>query len=358
MNDMFFILSMASVLFQYVVYLKWERKYETGIFPQVFQVIRKQVLQELMEEGGSKSSVQDCHNSHNQRTGQFDLPDTTDDDNMSKVTILPFLHSSAPSSVHEVITDPLDNTKDVEQLEKHCRDLKSQLDLVKIEIVKIISEKKACSKENCSLKIHISDLKNRLPMDDVLKGVSCFQSSQDDPAMDRPQEVAIVLGGPSGVIESTRSDDSDVAVNKSVLRNQVSLEASALKGIEMGTVKVDTGVSNLMESNKKHDKQLVTDKENDNSENEKFDLPEKSNEQMSVVKRGACNLVLQIEDLPNNLKGEEETHVREITHLQERCCELENSLELLRQVGLVNVFLATELVLHSYLLPETNLPGP
>jgi hypothetical protein len=182
----------------------------------VFQVIRKQVLQELLEDGDSVSSLQEYYNSINQRTGQFDLPDMTDDGNMSKVTNLPFLHSSAPSSVNGMIPDPLDNTKDVEQLEKHCRDLKSQLDLVKIEIVKIISEKKACSKENCALKIHISDLKNRLPMDEVLKDVSCFLSLQDDPALDRSHEVSSVLGGASDVTKRTRSDDNDVAINKSV----------------------------------------------------------------------------------------------------------------------------------------------
>lgn len=295
------------------------------------------------------SSQQEYYNSHNQRTGQFDLPDMTDDGNMSKVTSLPFLHSSVPSSVNGMIPDPLDNTKDVEQLEKHCRDLKSQLDLVKIEIVKIISEKKACSKENCALKIHISDLKNRLPMDEVLKDISCFLSSQDDPTLDRSQEVSNVLGGTGDVTECTGSDDNDVAMNKSVSgKQQVTLEVSTLEGIEMGTVKVDIDVSNLMEGNEKHSKELVTSKENDSNEKEKFDLPEKSREQRNIVKCGASNLVLQVEDLSRNLKREEETQVN--TGLQERCRELENSLELLRQVGLLNVFLALEHALHSYLV--------
>lgn len=304
----------------------------------MFQVIRKQVLQELLDEGGSVSSLQEYCNSHNQRTEQSDLPDITDDENMSIVTNLPFLHSLVPSSVNGMIPDPLDNTKDVEQLEKHCRDLKSQLDLVKIEIVKIISEKKACSKENCALKNHISDLKNRLPMDDVLEGISSFQTSQDVPALDRSQEVSIVLGGASNITECTRSSDNDVTVNKSVSKEQVTLEVNTLKGIEMGTARVDADVSDVIEDNKKHGIQSVTDKENDNSENEKFDLPEKSKEQSSVVKCGASNLVLQIEDLSKNLKREEETHVKKVTDLQERCCELESSLELLRQVGLINVF--------------------
>jgi hypothetical protein len=175
-------------------------------------------------------------------------------------------------------------------------------------------------------------------MDDVLEGISSFQTSQDVPALDRSQEVSIVLGGASNITECTRSSDNDVTVNKSVSKEQVTLEVNTLKGIEMGTARVDADVSDVIEDNKKHGIQSVTDKENDNSENEKFDLPEKSKEQSSVVKCGASNLVLQIEDLSKNLKREEETHVKKVTDLQERCCELESSLELLRQVGLINVF--------------------
>jgi len=306
-------------------------------------VIRREVLQELLEEGGSISSPKEYYSSHDQSTGgQFDLADVIDDGNMSKVTSFPFLHTSVPSTLNAIITDPLDNTKDVEQLEKHCRDLKSQLDLVKIEILKIISEKKACSKENCALKIHISDLKNRLHVDEVLKDVSCLHLSPADPMLDKCQEVSGAVREISDASECTRSDNSGDTVNESVSVKQVTLECSTLKGSELGVAKVDNDVPTLVQSNKKHTEELVTYKEDECNEKENFDLPEKSSEHNSGVKYIASSLVLQTDNSSTTLKAEEEKHVKEITALRERCHELENSLELLRQVGSLNVFLTTQ----------------
>lgn len=54
----------------------------------------------------------------------------------------------------------------VEQLQQHCRVLETQLDNVKVEIVKILSEKRACSEENCVLKKRVYDLSNQLPASD------------------------------------------------------------------------------------------------------------------------------------------------------------------------------------------------
>lgn len=315
--------------------------YRTGLISQVFEVIRKEVLQELLEEGGSISSPKEYYGSHDQISGgQFDLADVTDDGNMSKVTSFPFLHTPVPSTLNGIITDPLDNTKDVEQLEKHCRDLKSQLDLVKIEILKIISEKKACSKENCALKIHISDLKNRLHVDEVLKDVSCLHLSPADPRLDKCQEVSSAVREISDATECTRSDNSGDTVNESVSVKQATLECSTLKGGEVGVAKADNDVPTLVQSNK-HTEELVTYKENEHNEKENFDLPEKSSEHNSGVKYSASSLVLQTDNSSKTLKIEEEKHVKEITDLRERCRELENSLELLRQVGLLNVFLTT-----------------
>lgn len=324
--------------------------YRTGLISQVFEVIRREVLQELLEEGGSISSPKEYYSSHDQSTGgQFDLADVTDDGNMSKVTSFPFLHTPVSSTMNGIITDPLDNTKDVEQLEKHCRDLKSQLDLVKIEILKIISEKKACSKENCALKIHISDLKNRLHVDEVLKDVSCLHLSQADPTLDKCQEVSSAVREISDAPECTRSDNSGDIVNESVSVKQVTLEFSTLKGSEVEVAKVDNDVPTLVQSNKKHTEELVTYKENERNEKENFDLPEKSSEHNSDVKYSASSLVLQTDSSSKTLKTEEEKHMKEITGLRERCHELENSLELLRQVGLLNMFLRTQHVLHHHL---------
>jgi len=312
-------------------------------------VIRRAVLQELLEEGGI-SSPKERYSSHDQSTGgQCDLTDVTDDGNMSRVTSFPFLHTPVPSTLNGMINDPLDNTKDVEQLEKHCRDLKSQLDLVKIEILKIISEKKACSKENCALKIHISDLRNRLHVDEVLKDVSCLHLSQADPRLDKCQEVSSVVTEISDASECTRSDNSGDTVNESVSVKQVTLEFSTLNGSEMGAAKVDD-VPTVVQSNKKHTEELVTYKENEHNERENFNLPEKSSEHNNGVKYSASSLVLQTDDSSKTLKTEEEKHMKEITDLRERCRELENSLELLRQVGLLIMFLTTQHVLHHHLI--------
>lgn len=313
-------------------------------------MIRRAVLQELLEEGGI-SSPKERYSSHDQSTGgQCDLTDVTDDGNMSRVTSFPFLHTPVPSTLNGMINDPLDNTKDVEQLEKHCRDLKSQLDLVKIEILKIISEKKACSKENCALKIHISDLRNRLHVDEVLKDVSCLHLSQADPRLDKCQEVSSVVTEISDASECTRSDNSGDTVNESVSVKQVTLEFSTLKGSEMGAAKVDNDVPTVVQSNKKHTEELVTYKENEHNERENFNLPEKSSEHNNGVKYSASSLVLQTDDSSKTLKTEEEKHMKEITDLRERCRELENSLELLRQVGLLIMFLTTQHVLHHHLI--------
>nr|CAD7568032.1 unnamed protein product [Timema californicum] len=50
---------------------------------------------------------------------------------------------------------------------KAKKNLKTELDQVKIEIVKILTEKKACSRENCALKNHISELRNKFPIHSI-----------------------------------------------------------------------------------------------------------------------------------------------------------------------------------------------
>ena len=63
----------------------------------------------------------------------------------------------------------------VEKLQQHCRDLEIQLENVKVQIVKILSEKRACSQENCFLKKRICDLRNQLPD----SGIELDDSSAD-----------------------------------------------------------------------------------------------------------------------------------------------------------------------------------
>jgi hypothetical protein len=158
------------------------------------------------------------------------------------------------------------------------------------------------------------------------------------------------VGEISDASECTRSDKSGDMVNESVLVKQVTLEFSTIKGSEVGEAKVDNDVPTLVQSNKNHTEELVTYEENECNEKENFDLPEKSSEHNSGVKTSASSLVLQTDNSSKTMKTEEEKHVKEVTDLRERCRELENSLELLRQVGLLNVFLTTQHVLHHHLM--------
>jgi hypothetical protein len=187
-------------------------------------------------------------------------------------------------------------------------------------------------------------------VDEVLKDVSCLHLSQADPRLDKCQEVSSVVTEISDASECTRSDNSGDTVNESVSVKQVTLEFSTLKGSEMGAAKVDNDVPTVVQSNKKHTEELVTYKENEHNERENFDLPEKSSEHNNGVQYNASSLVLQTDDSSKTLKTEEEKHMKEITDLRERCRELENSLELLRQVGLLIMFLTTQHVLHHHLI--------
>lgn len=284
-----------------------------------------------MEEDGNISALQESCSSHNQRTGQIALLERTDDGNMSTVDSAPLLQTSVPLSINGITLDPLEKAKDVEQLGNHCRNLKFQSDLVNSKIVKIISEKIACSKENCALKIHISDLKNHLPVDEVFKDVSSFRSSQNDPRFDISQEMSSLQEYTSDVAECIRTDYSDVAV-KSVSGNQVK-EIFFLNGIEMGEIKGGNDVHDLMEHDEKQITELVTEEGDDSNDKEKLDLPEKLSEHSICVRRSSSSSILQVEDLSKIWMREEETCAEEITVLRERCCQLESSLELLRQVG-------------------------
>ncbi|XP_049835606.1 blastoderm-specific protein 25D isoform X7 [Schistocerca gregaria] len=125
-----------------------------GHLKKVFETLRKQAAEELMEDEEFLSSLQkqNCEPSV-QRNCKEDKTD-----NIFKVTKSAVSNVQCDTVPSEDSAESTSGKKDVEQLERHCRDLESQLDQVKIEIVKILSEKKACSQENTTLKSHLSDL--------------------------------------------------------------------------------------------------------------------------------------------------------------------------------------------------------
>lgn len=125
-----------------------------GHLKKVFETLRKQAAEELMEDEEFLSSLQKQKVDHSvQRNSQ-----ENETDNIFKVSKSSCSNVQCESVPYEDSAESSSGKKDVEQLERHCRDLESQLDQVKIEIVKILSEKKACSQENTTLKSHLSDL--------------------------------------------------------------------------------------------------------------------------------------------------------------------------------------------------------
>jgi regulator of replication initiation timing len=56
----------------------------------------------------------------------------------------------------------MESSKNVEQLEQDCNHLRENLDQVKEEIVRILSDKDATSKENNALKEQISELSTKV----------------------------------------------------------------------------------------------------------------------------------------------------------------------------------------------------
>ena len=197
---------------------------------------------------------------------------------MSKANDFSLKNNTVPLFVNGTISNPKENAKDVERLEKHCRDLKSQLDVVKVEIVKILSEKKACSKENCALKNHISDLKNRLPADGLLH-------------LPLSQAVPLHLG------YHNKAEDSVTP-----------------------TKAVHTGAESVTETEVHETASTVSD--SSGSDTIKADISMTS------------TTILNEEEFSRRMKEEEERHKKEVTAVRERCIELESSLELLRQVSL------------------------
>nr|CAD7202232.1 unnamed protein product [Timema douglasi] len=256
---------------------------------KVFQIVRQQALQELMGDSDLISS----QSLNTQRTTN----------RISSATNLA-LEIPALNGLIPIHSDR--NTKDVEQLEQHCRNLKTELDQVKIEIVKILTEKKACSRENCALKNHISELRNKFPIHSVSNVVKTNSlTSSEVQAKDMNSSlVGIILEGSvpdcveakdvwkrcsKGSIGKTdyvvRQDDGEV-------KRLVALEGSELckESFLVDQVQFITNETNFT----KADKSTVTE---------------------------------EVRELTERLTVAEQSHAEVLL----RCKDLESSLELLRQ---------------------------
>lgn len=83
--------------------------------------------------------------------------------NNKKKNFFNFLQLKVPSNDGHPELPERGAERCADDLEKQCETLQQRLDQVQKEILKILSEKRACSEENCALKLQISELMTRLP---------------------------------------------------------------------------------------------------------------------------------------------------------------------------------------------------
>ncbi|KAK3909161.1 Ninein [Frankliniella fusca] len=103
------------------------------------------------------------------------------------------------------------NGQEVEQLQQHCKDLETQLENVKVQIVKILSEKRACSQENCILKKRIFELRNQLPDTGLNFLLSVVNSSNDVGETSAEQDSNYNPQLNQQTVESSGSNDTAVS---------------------------------------------------------------------------------------------------------------------------------------------------
>lgn len=65
-----------------------------------------------------------------------------------------------------------------EELEKQCETLQQRLNDIQKEIFKMLSEKRACSQENCVLRIKISKLINEMQNSSLERNMNNFSLSK------------------------------------------------------------------------------------------------------------------------------------------------------------------------------------
>ncbi|XP_065331412.1 ninein-like protein isoform X1 [Cloeon dipterum] len=151
---------------------------------QVFQVVRAQILDEILgdpeqvddhpllqEISRLQTRCKDLTQLQKTMEAEFEmqLHDAREESEMEiNSPRNPAKQSSMPPSPRnpsqsESLMDSMEgSSKNVEQLEQECNHLKENLDQVKVEIVRILSDKEACSKENSVLKEQISDLTSKV----------------------------------------------------------------------------------------------------------------------------------------------------------------------------------------------------
>lgn len=135
-----------------------------------------------------------------------------------------FVLSQQKPSNNDNDADYVDRTGDrcADDLEKQCETLQQRLDQVQKEILKILSEKRACSEENCALKLQISELMTRLPGgSDFMVNQAARADARTAPSASSANEQTWPLG-PSAAASSSRAS----------FENRVLCDAEALRFVE------------------------------------------------------------------------------------------------------------------------------
>ncbi|XP_059473957.1 blastoderm-specific protein 25D isoform X2 [Neocloeon triangulifer] len=144
---------------------------------QVFQVVRAQILDEILgdpDHSDDHPLLQEISRLQTRCQDLTQLQKTMEADfemqlcDAKELTTLTRASSSLPSSPRNGQGDGRSDStegsssRNVEQLEQECHHLKENLDQVKVEIVRILSDKEACSRENSALKEQICELSTKV----------------------------------------------------------------------------------------------------------------------------------------------------------------------------------------------------
>lgn len=222
--------------------------------------------------------------------------------------------------------------KSADDLEKQCETLQQRLDQVQKEILKILSEKRACSEENCALKIKISELMKHLPVSDSadvkfsldtsihssLETVKAETWSRST-SFEEPKSNVAEFGNLSECAFKVNSNlEKSLNTSQDADKDENSKESQdTTLSVSSQTRTVDTSCSSIFASVSEEESEMEWKTIGD--ERRASDATDEQDKQKSIRLENYNRLV----DDYNNLKKENKT-------LKDKCEELESCLDMLR----------------------------
>ncbi|XP_065209519.1 ninein homolog [Planococcus citri] len=225
---------------------------------------------------------------------------------------------------------PLLPEKSADDLEKQCETLQQRLDQVQKEILKILSEKRACTEENCALKIKISELMKRLPVnssgaegdkatkaDSIHSSLETVKGEWSQVPFDEPKNTTMTefanlsecaFKVDSSLEKSLREDLDEVSQSS---------DKNTLSASSAPTQTVDTSCSSMFATVSEEESEMEWKTIGDDKR--PIDDGGEEDKQESIQEQSYNKLV----DDYNHLKKENKT-------LKDKCEELESCLDMLR----------------------------